>query len=60
MKEFISPDGISPIELAKRLMHFKGMTGSKVDFETIKKQLVPSESLERVNQIVRGLEQEDE
>lgn len=60
MKDLISPENLSPIQLAKKLMNFKGMASSTGDFEQIKSQLVPDEILERVNQIVKGLEQEDE
>lgn len=60
MKDLIAPENLSPIELAKRLMNFKGMAASSRDFEKIKNHLVPSHALERINQIVKGLEQEDE
>jgi len=59
MKDLISSN-ISPIELAKRVINLKGLVDSNTDFEKIKEQLVPKPHWERVNQIIRGLEQEDE
>ncbi len=60
MKNLIATDKLSPIELAKRVMNFKGLAESKSDFEKIKGQLVPENYLERVDQIIKGLEQQDE
>lgn len=60
MKNLIASDKLSPIELAKRVMNFKGLADSKSDFDKIKGQLVPEDCLARVDQIIKGLEQQDE
>lgn len=60
MKDLFSSGKLSPIELAKSVINLKGLTGSKDDFDKVKETLVPEECFERVNQIIHGLEQEDE
>lgn len=60
MKNILTSPKLSPIELAKRINIFRSLTDTKQDFDKIKESLVPQEHAERVNQIIRGLEQEDE
>jgi len=60
MKEYLASSKLSPIELAKHLMVFKSSADTKKDFEQIIKSLVSEDQTERVGQIIRGLEQEDE
>ncbi len=60
MKEILSSHKLSPIELAKRVNTFRSLSDSKQNFEEIKNTLIPANIVERVNQIIHGLEQEDE
>lgn len=60
MKEIFESKRLSPIELAKHVMALKPLSDSKKEFKAFKKTIVPRDQIERVNQIIRGLEQEDE
>lgn len=60
MKDILASHKLSPIELAKRVNTFRSLSDTKHDFEKIKQSLVPGDVVERVNQIICGLEQEDE
>lgn len=60
MKNILSSHKLSPIELAKRVNTFRSLSDTNHDFEKIKESLIPENIVERVNQIIGGLEQEDE
>jgi hypothetical protein len=60
MKELLDHSKLSPVELAKHLMTFKSLAKTKKDFEKLKNEIIAGEKLERINQIISGLEQEDE
>ncbi|KIO36411.1 hypothetical protein [Shewanella sp. cp20] len=60
MEKYLNSSKLSPIEMAKHLITLKSFTNKKSDFDEIKKTLVPVESHERIDQIIYGLEQEDE
>lgn len=60
MIEIFKSNRLSPVELAKHVMALKPLSDSKKDFDTFKKKIVPKDQIERVNQILSGLEQEDE
>lgn len=51
---------ISPIEMAKSISNLKPLTETNKDFETLKDQLIPTELQPRVDQILKGLSEEDE
>lgn len=60
MKQFLDNSELSPVELAKHLMSFRSLTETKNDFEAIKNSILPDQRTQRVEQIITGLEQEDE
>lgn len=60
MKDLFSSEKLSPIELAKGLLNLKGLANNARDFDQIKKTLIPDGIIDRVSQIIKGLEQEDE
>lgn len=57
---YFIPPKLSPVQLAKGIKSLKSITKSQAQFETFKKEFIPDEQLERISQIIRGLEQEDE
>ncbi len=60
LKEIIAKSKLSPVQLGKSIKSLKSITESEAEFEVIKKEFIPEAQLERVTQIVAGLEQEDE
>lgn len=50
---------VSDVELAKRIKQLKGIA-PQADFDTVLKQLVPTERITTVTRIIDGLSQEDE
>ena len=60
LKDIIANSKLSPVQLAKGIKSLKSITESQAQFETFKKEFIPDEQVERISQIIRGLEQEDE
>lgn len=60
MNDLFKNSKLSPIELAKHIMTFKSLAETNSDYDKIKKGIIPDEKFDRVNQIISGLEQEDE
>jgi len=60
MEEIFRTKKLSPIEFAKHVMSLRPLSDSQKEFEDFKKTIVPKDQIRRVNQIIRGLEQEDE
>lgn len=60
MEQYLNSSKLSPIEMAKHLISLKSFTNKKFDFDKVKEALVPHDKIGRVNQIIYGLEQEDE
>lgn len=57
IKEIIAKSKLSPVQLGKSIKSLKSITESEAEFEVIKKEFIPEAQLERVTQIVAGLEQ---
>lgn len=51
---------LSAVEMAKSISPLQGLANSRKEFDAIKATLVPGDQLGRINQILSGLEQEDE
>lgn len=60
LKDIIANSKLSPVQLAKGIKSLKSITESHAQFENFKKEFIPVEQHERISQIIRGLEQEDE
>jgi hypothetical protein len=60
LKELIAKSNLSPVQLAKSIKSLKTITESHAEFEAIKKEFVPDKRMDRITQIITGLEQEDE
>lgn len=60
MKEFIDSEKLSPIEIAKNVISLKGLTDTSQNFDAIKRAIIPEGEIDHINQIIKGLEQEDE
>ena len=60
LKELIAKSNLSPVQLAKSIKSLKSITESHAEFEQFKKEFIPEERLDRITQIIVGLEQEDE
>ena len=51
---------LSAIELAKAVSALRGVADNKREFDVLKRTFVPTGQIERVDQILKGLSQEDE
>lgn len=51
---------LSPIEVAKRLKVLKSLANNRAEFDRIQNFVLPEENVERVAQILSGMEKEDE
>jgi len=60
LKKIIEGSTLSPVQLAKSIKSLKSLTESHTEYEELKKEFIPEGQIDRITQIIKGLEQEDE